>query len=95
MTAATVSLQMAALSGASAVAIQSSATGGSQMLSLVIPVVSALLGGAMSYAMLQVTVKRMERDVRDMRQDMGQIYSLLRDSLTKIAHIEGRLERPE
>jgi hypothetical protein len=95
MTIESVSVKIAALSAASAMAIQSAAPGGSSMLSLIIPVVSALLGGAMSYAMLQTTVKRMERDVRDMRQDMGQIYSLLRDSLTKIAHIEGRLERSE
>ena len=95
MTISSVSIKMAGLSAVSAAMIQSATPGGSSMLSLIIPVVSALLGGAMSYAMLQTTVKRMERDVRDMRQDMGQIYDLLRDSLTKIAHIEGRLERPE
>jgi hypothetical protein len=93
MTAESVSIKMGALSAVSAVAIQSAGPGGSSMLSLIIPVVSALLGGAMSYAMLQATVKRMERDVRDMRNDMGQIYTLLRDSMTKIAHIEGRMER--
>jgi hypothetical protein len=49
----------------------------------------------MSYAVLRTTVTRMERDVRDMRKDMGEMYTLLRESMTKIAHLEGRLGRHE
>lgn len=59
---------------------------------LVVPMVSALVGGVMSYAVLKTTVQKMERDVRDMRSDMGEMYSLLREALTKIAHVEGRLD---
>jgi len=62
---------------------------------LVVPLFSALIGGAMSYAVLRTTVTRMERDVRDMRKDMGEMYTLLRESMTKIAHLEGRLGRHE
>jgi len=47
----------------------------------------------MSYAVLRTTVSKMERDVRDIRKDMGEMYALLRDALTKIAHVEGRLDR--
>lgn len=61
----------------------------------VVPIVSAAIGGLMSYAVLRTTVTRMEIDVRDMRREMGEMYSLLRDSLTKIAHLEGRLGRHE
>ena len=95
MTAESVAVKMAGLSAVSAAILQTSTPGGGSMSSLLVPVVSAVIGGAMSYAMLQATVKRMERDVRDMRHDMSEIYTLLRDSMTKVAHIEGRLERSE
>jgi hypothetical protein len=46
----------------------------------------------MSYAVLKTTVQKMERDVRDMRKDMSDIYTLVRESLTKVAKLEGRLD---
>jgi len=55
------------------------------MLSLVVPLASALIGAAMSYAVLRTTVSRMEADVQDMKADV-------KACLTKIARIEGRLE---
>ena len=60
--------------------------------SLVVPLVSAVVGAAMSYAMLKTTVARMQMDVRDMRKDMGEIYDLLRENSKAVAHLEGRLE---
>jgi hypothetical protein len=63
--------------------------------SLLVPISSAIIGGIMSYAVLRTTVTRMERDVRDMRTDMSEMYSLLRESMTKIAHLEGRISRSE
>jgi hypothetical protein len=60
--------------------------------SLVVPLVSAVIGAAMSYAMLKTTVARMQMDVRDMRKDMGEIYDLLRENSKSVAHLEGRLE---
>jgi 3-dehydroquinate dehydratase len=59
--------------------------------SLVVPLVSAVIGAAMSYAMLKTTVARMQMDVRDMRKDMGEIYDLLRENAKAVAHLEGRL----
>lgn len=61
-------------------------------ISFAVPLVSAVIGAAMSYAVLRATVTKLDRDVRDMRRDMSEIYSLLRDAMTKIAHIEGRLD---
>lgn len=60
---------------------------------LMVPALSAIVGGVMSYAVLRTTVQKMEADVRDMRGDMSEMYALLRDALTKIAHVEGRLDR--
>ena len=60
--------------------------------SFVVPLVSAVIGAAMSYAMLKTTVARMQMDVRDMRKDMGEIYDLLRENAKSVAHLEGRLE---
>ena len=65
-----------------------------QNISFAVPLVSAVIGAAMSYAVLRATVTKLDRDVRDMRRDMSEIYTLLRDAMTKIAHIEGRLENP-
>lgn len=78
--------------GAAMLQTTGSATSGAPF---VVPIVSAAIGGLMSYAVLRTTVSRMEVDVRDMRRDMGEMYTLLRDSLTKIAHLEGRLGRHE
>lgn len=61
-------------------------------ISFAVPLVSAVIGAAMSYAVLRATVTKLDRDVRDMRRDMSEIYTLLRDAMTKIAHIEGRLD---
>jgi len=60
--------------------------------SLVVPLVSAVIGAAMSYAMLKTTVARMQMDVRDMRKDMGEIYDLLRENAKAVAHMQGRME---
>jgi hypothetical protein len=46
----------------------------------------------MSYAVLKTTVQKMEQDVRDMRKDMSEIYTLVRESMTKLAHLEGRVD---
>jgi len=56
------------------------------------PIISAVVGGLMSYAVLRTTVHNMEREVRDMRKDMSEIYTLVRESLTKVAKLEGRLD---
>jgi multisubunit Na+/H+ antiporter MnhG subunit len=75
------------------VVLLQSTTTSTPSMTLAVPLISAVIGGVMSYAVLKTTVSKMERDVRDMRQDMSEMYSLLRESLTKIAHMEGRLDQ--
>jgi hypothetical protein len=85
MTAESASLKIGALTAAGSAVLQSPVSGGSPMLSLVVPLASALIGAAMSYAVLRSTVARMETDMKDVKGD-------LKACLTKIARIEGRLE---
>jgi hypothetical protein len=93
MTVESASLKISALLGASSAVLQQTpSTGFSSSASLVVPVVSAIVGGLMSYAVLKTTVQKMEQDVRDMRKDMSEIYTLVRESMTKLAHLEGRVD---
>jgi hypothetical protein len=85
MTAHSVSLKIGALTAVSSAMIQSSTTGGAPMLSFLVPLASAVVGAAMSYAVLRSTVARMETDMKDVKADV-------KACLTKIARIEGRLE---
>lgn len=95
MTAPSASAAIGGTMAIASAAIQqtSNVTAGSS--ALIVPLFSALIGGAMSYAVLRTTVSRMERDVRDIRRDMGEMYTLLRQALTQIAHLEGRIGRGE
>jgi hypothetical protein len=72
-------------------------------LGFTIPIVAALISAAVSYGMLRGTVKAIERDISllrnevtkdfgHMREDVGHIYNLVRDTTSRMAHIEGRLE---
>ena len=94
MTIESASLKISALLAASSAVLQSStvSTPGIPIASLLVPIVSAVVGGLMSYAVLRTTVHNMEREVRDMRKDMSEIYTLVRESLTKVAKLEGRLD---
>jgi len=94
MTIESASLKISALLGASSAVLQTASVGtsGVPMTALVVPIISAVIGGLMSYAVLKTTVQKMERDVRDMRKDMGEIYDLLRENSKSVAHLEGRLE---
>lgn len=72
-------------------------------LGFTIPLVAALISAAVSYGMLRGTVKAIERDISllrnevtkdfgHMREDVGHIYNLVRDTTSRMAHLEGRLE---
>jgi hypothetical protein len=89
------SLTVGSVMGIASAAIQITAGQELNMQAFVVPIASAIIGGAMSYAVLRSTVSRMEQDFRDMRKDMGEMYTLLRQALTQVAHLEGRLERSE
>lgn len=62
-------------------------------MAMLVPLLSALIGAVSSYAVLKTTVKTVERDVQQMRRDIGQIYDLTRDLAVKVAKIEGELGR--
>lgn len=93
MTIYSASLKLGVASGLGSAMLQAAAPSSTSVFSpaILVPIISAALGGLVSYAMLKTTVQKMEEDVRTMRHDMGDLSALLRDSMTKIAHIEGRL----
>lgn len=94
MTIESVSLKLGALFAVGSAVLQTTTTPTAppSMTAVIVPIVSAAVGGLMSYAMLKATVSKMEEDVRDMRKDMSELYTLVRDSMTKIARVEGRLD---
>lgn len=81
---------IALITGASSTVMQSA--NAAPAVSLVVPIVSALVGGALSYGILRGTVQSMERDVAHMRQDLGQVFDLIRDASDRVARIEGKLD---
>lgn len=84
------SLTIAAITGAGASLMQSATA--SPSTAMLVPIISAVVGGAVSYGILKGVVHGMERDLTQMRRDMGQMYDLLREFSSRISHIEGRLE---
>ena len=61
---------------------------------MTVPIVSGIIGIAVSWGMMRVTVKVVERDVRGMREDIRDIYNLSRDISDRVSKMEGRIERP-
>ena len=86
------SLLVGAVTG-SASAFMQQAPASTPAMSMAVPLLSALIGAVSSYAVLKTTVQTIERDVQQMRRDIGQIYDLTRDLAVKVARIEGELER--
>lgn len=64
--------------------------------SFVVPILSAVVGGAMSYAVLKTTVSQLEERFKDheqqVRANTAEVYGLLRDCMRQLAHIEGQLQ---
>lgn len=67
---------------------------GASLSTFVVPALSAVVGGTMGYAMLKTTVQKMEGDIHKMQKDISGIHELLLQAMTKIARMEGRLDRP-
>lgn len=89
MTAETsTALLIGAASAAGTALVQSNPAGG-----MTVPIVSGIIGIAVSWGMMRVTVKVVERDVRGMRQDIRDIYNLTRDISDRVSKMEGRIER--
>ena len=95
MTTETASLLVGAVAAAGSVALQQT-TGQPTGTSFIVPVLSAMIGGAISYGVLKTTVNKLEEQFKahqdQVRANTGEIYGLLRDCLTQLAHIEGRLD---
>jgi hypothetical protein len=98
-------LSIGVISGLGSAAIQAATPTSDPVgiLGLVIPLVAASISAAVSYGMLRGMVKAMERDISllrnevskdfgHMREDIGHIYNLIRDTTSRMAHLEGRLE---
>lgn len=52
---------------------------------LVVPIVSAVIGGLMSFAVLKTTVRVVERDLNHVKDKLDDVH-------TRVARIEGKLE---
>jgi hypothetical protein len=90
MTAETsTALMIGAASAAGTALAQSSPANG-----MVVPIVSGIIGIAVSWGMMRVTVKVVERDVKGMREDIRDIYNLSREISDRVSKMEGRIERP-
>lgn len=60
---------------------------------MVVPIMSGIIGIAVSWGMMRVTVKVVERDVKGMRADIRDIYNLSREISDRVSKMEGRIER--
>lgn len=60
---------------------------------MLVPVLSAVVGASVSYGIMKATIKTIERDIHQSRQDIGHLYDLMRDVTANLAHIKGQMER--
>jgi hypothetical protein len=60
---------------------------------MAVPLVSGVIGIAVSWGMMRVTVKVVERDVKGMRDDIRDIYNLSREISDRVSRMEGRIEK--
>lgn len=90
MTAETSTALMIGVASAAGTALaQNNPAGG-----FMVPIVSGIIGIAVSWGMMRVTVKVVERDVKAMREDIRDIYNLSREISDRVSKMEGRIERP-
>ena len=85
----TVGATVGVLSGIGSAVLE--AGGGSFGLS--VPIVSALVGGAVSYGILRGTVVALEARHKDLREELHNIRDTLHATAEKVARIEGTMER--
>lgn len=85
----TVSASVGVLSAVASATLQ--ATG--QQGGLTAPVVSAIIGAAVSYGVLRGTVVALERDTKQLREDMHAMRDTMQHVAEKVARIEGTMER--
>jgi hypothetical protein len=81
-------LMIGAASAAGTAFAQTNPAGG-----MTVPIVTGVIGIAVSWGMMRVTVKVVERDVKGMRDDIRDIYNLTRDISDRVSRMEGRIEK--
>lgn len=59
--------------------------------SLIVPAVSAVVGAAMGYAVLQSSQKRMAEDIKDLRREVRELVALLHTTDREQVRMEGRV----
>jgi len=89
MTAETSTALLIGAASAAGTAFAQSSPAGTMM----VPIVSGIIGIAVSWGMMRVTVKVVERDVKGMREDIRDIYNLSREISDRVSKMEGRIER--
>jgi tetrahydromethanopterin S-methyltransferase subunit C len=80
------SIGMAMVSGVAAAVVQANPM--PNVPNFAVPIVSAIVGGLMSFAVLKTTVRVVERDLREMKDDVKDIGK-------RVARIEGQLKAME
>lgn len=85
----TVGATVGVLSGVASAALEASA--GQSGIS--VPIISALVGGAVSYGILRGTVMALEARHKDLREELHKVRDTLERVAEKVAHIEGTMER--
>ena len=85
----TVGLTVGALSGAASAALEASAG----QTGISVPIISALVGGAVSYGILRGTVMALESRHKDLREELHSIRDTVHAVAEKVARIEGTMER--
>lgn len=64
-------------------------------MSLVVPVVSAVVGTAMGYAVLHSTVTEMKDTLKEVRSDLKEVRDKLNDKTVAVAKLETRVDALE
>ena len=86
-----VSMGVGALSFVGSAAIQAAQTTG--VSPVVVPVISAIIGAAISYGMLRGAVKALQKNHDDLRGELKEISRVTHQTSQQVARIEGTMER--
>lgn len=86
-----VSAGVGVLSFAGSAAIQ--AAQGNAASGITVPVISAIVGAAISYGMLRGTVKALEKNHEGMERELHSIRDTVHGVAERLARIEGTMER--
>jgi hypothetical protein len=83
--------KVAAITGGATLALQGTVGHSADVWTLVLPLVSAAIGGGVAYGLLRGTTDRLVRDLEDLKRDLSAIRSTGVEALTRVATIEGML----